>query len=344
MTGGSWVVTAGATASGATPIRPSAGGDDKRPLSSRTASRGVTRVSPRSRSRGCSRTGWTSIRSSARSTGSISSMLGLRDLARHRVELDRRGRVARVPGLHGRARVGVEATIYTGDEPDRVEPGIRLTESLTDAAPTQPADRRRERTRGQRQAHRRRGHVATLATGGWEGAVRVRALPGLAAAFRVVSHRAHAARCRVAAQSARPARLLPWRRAELPERAGEADADRGRRTDPAGPGWLQRPGLPCVLRDVRDSRGGRTFHYAGGLFGIVPTPDEARCAAAAREGLDAFTAAAPLGNYRRIDEGHGSLRTYVVGEQSMVRVRPTTPIAPEPGWTPLDADGILWTR
>lgn len=89
--------------------------------------------------------------------------------------------------------------------------------------------------------------------------------------------------------------------------------------------------------------GGATFHFEGGKYGRVPTPDEARCAAAALEGLDAFPASAPLGPYRRIDEQGKTSRTYVVGN-SMVRVRPTTLQAPESGWTMLDTDGILWSR
>ena len=89
---------------------------------------------------------------------------------------------------------------------------------------------------------------------------------------------------------------------------------------------------------------GGTFHYEGGKHGVLPTPDERRCLDAALHGLGAFPPDAPLGGYRRIDEGAGSLRTYVVGERYMVRIRPTTLIAPEPGWSSLDADGILWRK
>jgi len=88
---------------------------------------------------------------------------------------------------------------------------------------------------------------------------------------------------------------------------------------------------------------GATFHYEGGKFGRLPTADEARCASAALEGLNAFPADAPKGGYRRIDEQGGSLRTYAVGN-SMVRVRPLTTAAPESGWTAIDSDGILWRR
>ena len=83
---------------------------------------------------------------------------------------------------------------------------------------------------------------------------------------------------------------------------------------------------------------GATFHFEGGKYGIPPTPQEARCAAAALEGLNAFPAAAPLGPYNRPEDS--SLRTYVVGD-GMVRVRPTSREGVVPG-TPLDPDGILW--
>jgi hypothetical protein len=92
---------------------------------------------------------------------------------------------------------------------------------------------------------------------------------------------------------------------------------------------------------------GATFHYDGGKFGRLPTADEARCAAAALEGLNfcALTTPNDLPGPHTLDEaGENSLRTYQCGG-FMVRVPPlATKDAPEPGWTPLDADGILWRR
>jgi hypothetical protein len=114
---------------------------------------------------------------------------------------------------------------------------------------------------------------------------------------------------------------------------------------------------PAKLQDVGGNRvqdwrayfaacallgGGATFHSESGKFARLPTDDERPLIAAALEGLTAFPADAPLGSYRRPVEH--SLRTYVVGEQWMVRIRPETPEAPEPGWSALDADGILWRR
>lgn len=89
--------------------------------------------------------------------------------------------------------------------------------------------------------------------------------------------------------------------------------------------------------------GGATFHFEGGKYGRLPTSEEVLCASHGLAGLDAFPADAPLGGYRRIDEHGNTSRTYAVGD-SMVRVRPTTLAAPEPGWQPLDDYGILWRR
>jgi len=84
---------------------------------------------------------------------------------------------------------------------------------------------------------------------------------------------------------------------------------------------------------------GATFHFESGKFGRLPTDAELRCAEAFARGLTVFPPTAPLWAYRRPVEQ--SLRTYVVGRW-MVRIRPTTPDAPEPGWVALDDFGICW--
>lgn len=89
---------------------------------------------------------------------------------------------------------------------------------------------------------------------------------------------------------------------------------------------------------------GATYHTETGKFGQPPTPEEARIAAVVLDALNAFPADAAQGSYRRIDEGGKTLRTYVIGERAMIRVRPTTKDAPESGWTALDAEGVLWKR
>jgi len=89
---------------------------------------------------------------------------------------------------------------------------------------------------------------------------------------------------------------------------------------------------------------GATFHSKTGTHGLVPTADELRCAEAFARGLDVFPADAALGGYGRIDEQGATLRTYTMGNRYMVRIRPQTRTAPEPGWTALDQDGICWQR
>jgi hypothetical protein len=89
---------------------------------------------------------------------------------------------------------------------------------------------------------------------------------------------------------------------------------------------------------------GGTVHTETGKHGLPPTAEEARIVAVVLEALNAFPADAPNGSYRRLDEGGKSLRTYVIGERAMVRIRPTTKDAPEAGWTAIDDDGVLWKR
>ena len=88
---------------------------------------------------------------------------------------------------------------------------------------------------------------------------------------------------------------------------------------------------------------GATFHYEGGKYARLPNEMERRCAEAFADGLRVFPADAPNGAYRRIDEGLGSLRTYVVGRY-MTRVRPSSPKAPESGWSPLDTYGVAFMK
>jgi hypothetical protein len=95
---------------------------------------------------------------------------------------------------------------------------------------------------------------------------------------------------------------------------------------------------------------GATYHCESGKFGEPPTDDEAFIAAVVLDALNAFPPDAPFGAYRRIVEPGNEpggptqdSRTYVVGN-CMVRCQQMGTDAPEPGWTALDADGILWSR
>jgi hypothetical protein len=88
---------------------------------------------------------------------------------------------------------------------------------------------------------------------------------------------------------------------------------------------------------------GATFHSKLAEYIQMPTEEDVACAQSFSDGLSVFPADAPNGAYRRIDENGATLRTYIVGNY-MVRARPTTMSAPEPGWQPLDTMGICWRR
>ena len=91
--------------------------------------------------------------------------------------------------------------------------------------------------------------------------------------------------------------------------------------------------------------GGGTFHSETGKLAKVPDLTDLACAGAALEGLMAFPAGVPGGPYRRIVENGQppDARTYVVGD-CMVRSQQNGTAAPEPGWTSLDPDGVLFSR
>lgn len=93
---------------------------------------------------------------------------------------------------------------------------------------------------------------------------------------------------------------------------------------------------------------GITIHNETGKFGQLPTDDERRLWALALEVMGQIAPDAALGAYRRIPAEHepgqtAEGRTYVVGNY-MVRCQQKNTGAPEPGWTPLDADGVLFRR
>lgn len=95
---------------------------------------------------------------------------------------------------------------------------------------------------------------------------------------------------------------------------------------------------------------GGLFHSETGKTGQRPTVDEQRLAAVALDALNAFPADAASGHYRRIVEPGNEpggptqdSRTYVVGNYA-VRCQQAGTSFPEPGWTPLDPDGVLWRR
>lgn len=103
--------------------------------------------------------------------------------------------------------------------------------------------------------------------------------------------------------------------------------------------WLAYFGACSVMG------GGALVHPETAKYGQRPTDQERPCIAAALEGLNAFPEDAPIGPYRRIvEQGQPpDARTYVIGSY-MVRCQQHGTGAPEPGWTPIDAAGILWRR
>jgi hypothetical protein len=88
---------------------------------------------------------------------------------------------------------------------------------------------------------------------------------------------------------------------------------------------------------------GVTFHSATGKLGLPPVGEEIQLAAIALSGLNAYPPNAPAGAYQRVDDN--TLRTYIIGND-MVRMRPTTPNSPKPGFTelPVQPKHILWSR
>lgn len=93
---------------------------------------------------------------------------------------------------------------------------------------------------------------------------------------------------------------------------------------------------------------GITIHTETGKFCRLPTDDERQQWALAVEVLGLIAPDAALGAYRRIPAEHepgqtAEGRTYVVGNY-MVRCQQKNTGAPEPGWTALDNDGVLFRR
>ncbi len=94
--------------------------------------------------------------------------------------------------------------------------------------------------------------------------------------------------------------------------------------------------------------GGFTDHTETGKYGKLPTADEQKQWALAIEVASLIAADAALGPYRRLDaeDEPGQTedgRTYVIGNY-MVRCQQSGVECPEPGWTPLDNVGVLFTR
>lgn len=128
-----------------------------------------------------------------------------------------------------------------------------------------------------------------------------------------------------------PPHRVPW---VADEPAKPADVPRATPED-----WLAYFGGASLMG------AGATWHCETGKYAQVPTSDEARIAALALQALNAFPAEAPLGPYRRLVEAGqpAEARTYAIGG-FMVRSQQHGTTAPEAGWQPIDAGGVLWKR
>lgn len=237
----------------------------------------------------------------------------------------------------------VALTVYTGDEPDRVEAGVSLVADLCVVAPDN-----------------------LLVEGANENGVNNKRISESA-------QRRIAALC---AQASVP--FCGWtfdgrhvgtyltahtpRDSEWPRRAHDLLEyyDGGGPASPADPPHH----VPCVADEpIRaDQAGfsevdlyayaaacallgaGATFHSQSGKVCDLPSPPERACAAAFARGLLVFPPDAPLLPYDRPAWAQpGSLRSYTAGGRYLVRIRPTS-AAPIPGWTPLDDLGVCWAR
>lgn len=121
---------------------------------------------------------------------------------------------------------------------------------------------------------------------------------------------------------------------------------------------LDEPKKPAIESDVLDYEAycaagtqmgaGCTFHFQGGLTADLPTDLEQRAFAAALRGMNAFPPGTTRGGYFCVTcpggPGDKALRTYVIGGNTMTRIRPTTLTCPLPGFRSLDPDGILWIK
>lgn len=133
-----------------------------------------------------------------------------------------------------------------------------------------------------------------------------------------------------------PACRVPW------------DNDEPIRPDQCG---FDRIGLRAHGGATKQFCGGGTAHTQSGKFSMLWNADEETCVREFFFGLHAFPAGIQNSpDYRRIVEPGNEpggptahARTYVVGD-SMVRCQQIGTACPEPGWTAIDADGILWRR
>lgn len=246
----------------------------------------------------------------------------------------------------------VECTLLTNDDPLRITPAKALVAALSqDPRPdnlmleigNEPETHKHISTASLRAVCDASGFL--YASGNYEKAGDQQHPSSMAFGFRGVAHsdrdsewprRAHDLKEYFEGGGphypAEPKRPFPWVEDEPPK---EQDVNPPPAPNTKADDWRAYFGTSAILG------AGATFHSQTGKEGKLPTPSETVLLKAALEGLDAFPAMTPLGNYSRPSDH--SLRTYVVGN-AMVRIRPTTSTPPINGFMKVGASNILWRR
>lgn len=241
----------------------------------------------------------------------------------------------------------VELTLLTDDDPNRIPPAIRLIEAVSGLrlglrleAGNEPNTHKSINTHALIPAMQASGYQ--WSTGDYENSAYWRGTFGTfhpARTFDFV-RRAHDAyeywNGGGPNSPSEPPCRVPW------------DNDEPIRPDQCG---FDRVALRAHGGATKQFCGGGTAHTESGKFSRLWTEPEESCVREFYRGLHAFPAGIQNSpDYRRIVEPGNEpggprefARTYVVGN-SMVRCQQVGTACPEPGWTSLDEDGILWTR
>lgn len=241
----------------------------------------------------------------------------------------------------------VEQTLLTSDDDDRIPRAIRLVEALSGLglglrleAGNEPNTHKNINTHALIPAMQASGYQ--WSTGDYENSHYWRGTFGTFHPARTFDYvrRAHDAleywNGGGPNDPSEPACRVPW------------DNDEPIRPDQCGFDYI---GLRAHGGATAQFCGGGTAHTESGKLSMLWNADEERCVKEFFFGLHAFPAGIQNSpDYRRIVEPGNEpggpreyARTYVVGN-SMVRCQQLGTACPEPGWTAIDIDGVLWKR
>ena len=260
------------------------------------------------------------------------------------------------------ARLGrwVELTLLTDDDDTRIQPAIELVRVLTALRPpnvfleagNEPLTHKSIRVRDLKPVLDEAAAAGMpYSSGIYEDELQVFGTYGTHHSGRTVDwpRRAHDAKeffDGEGPEKKHPPLHMPWVLDE-PIRPDEALAEIRRH------GLSDQDARAQLVRDFRAYGGaaallaaGATFHCQSGKFAELPSADEAACADALADGLEAFPADAPLGPYdRKVEPGQPEdARTYVVGPYAVRCQQIGSAFRGDVGWKAIDRDGILWTR